>query len=76
MYFVTLFDKTEMYPNPWRDRIGGLEISWFSKKKRKPLRKQNLGMDIHILCRHIDNHMFIRMIVDSLTILSYCLYLN
>lgn len=46
------------------------------EKKKKPLRKQNLGMDIHILCRHIDNHMFIRMIVDSLTILSYCLYLN
>lgn len=52
-----------------------LEISWFSKKK-EPLRKQNLEMDIHILCRQIDNHMFIRMSVDSLTILPYCLYLN
>lgn len=53
---------------------------WFRSilvlEKKEPLRKQNLGMDIHILCRHIDNHMFIRMIVDSLTILSYCLYLN
>lgn len=53
---------------------------WFRNilvlEKKEPLRKQILEMDIHILCRQIDNHMFIRMSVDSLTILPYCLHLN
>lgn len=53
---------------------------WFRNilvlEKKEPLRKQILEMDIHILYRQIDNHMFIRMSVDSLTILPYCLYLN